>query len=47
MRFVPEVFDEVVQVRDGHTERGAVLRDDIFLDHDAAGVIRAWFLISF
>ena len=43
MRFVAEVADEPVHVRHGHVERRARLRDDIFLNHDAAQIVRAIF----
>ena len=43
MRFVAEFADEAVHVGDAHAEGGAGLRDDIFLDHDAAEIIGAVF----
>ena len=41
MRLIAEVFDEPVHVRHRHAERRARLRHDIFLNHDAAKVVRA------
>ena len=43
MRLVAEVFDEPLHVRHGHAEGRARLGDDIFLDHDAAEIVRAVF----
>ena len=43
MRLVAELFDEPVHVRHGHAEGRARLRHDIFLDHDAAQIVRAIF----
>ncbi len=43
MRLVAEVADQPVHIRHSHAERRAGLRDDIFLDHDAAQIIRAVF----
>jgi len=43
MRFVAEVFDEPLHVADGHAKRRAGLGHDIFLDHDAAEIVRAVF----
>ena len=39
--FVAEVLDEPVHVSHGHAEGGARLADDVFLDHDAAEIVRA------
>ena len=43
MRLVAEVADEPLHVADGHAEGRAGLRDDVFLNHDAAQIIRAVF----
>ena len=43
MRLVTEFLDEPVHVGHGHAERGAGLRNDIFLNHDAAQIVRAKF----
>ena len=43
MRLVAEVVDEPVHVRHGHAKGRAGLRHDIFLDHDAAEIVRAIF----
>ena len=43
MRFVAEVADEPLHVGDGHAEGGAGLRNHVFLDHDAAEIVRAEF----
>ena len=41
MRLVAQVLDQPVHVRHGHLEGGAGLRHHVFLDHDAAKVVRA------
>ena len=41
MRFVAKVFNKAVHIRHAHSEGGSGLGYDIFLDHDAAQVVRA------
>ena len=41
MRFVAEFADEALHVGDAHAEGCAGLTDDVFLDHDAAEIVRA------
>jgi len=43
MWLVAELLDQPVHVRHGHAEGRAGLRDDVFLDHDAAEIVRAVF----
>ncbi len=43
MRLVAEVANEPLHVGDGHAEGRAGLADDVFLNHDAAEVVRAEF----
>ena len=43
MRFVAEFLDEPVHIGDRHAEGGAGVRNDIFLNHDAAQIVRAKF----
>ena len=43
MRLVAQVLDEPLHVGHRHAEDRARLRDDIFLNHDAAEVVRAKF----
>ena len=43
MRFVTEFADQPAHVRHGHAKGGAGLRHDIFLNHDAAEIVRAKF----
>jgi len=41
MWFVAEVFDEAAHVGDAHAEAGAGLAHHVFLQHDAAQIVRA------
>ena len=43
MRFVAQIGNQPLHVGDGHAEGRAGLADDIFLNHDAAEVVRAEF----